>query len=558
MTVRLKLALTIVATGLITALLVVVTVLYAFQRFERETTFRHAHAFLDRIAANVELLELHERQPDELNAWMRSVMLYEPDSQLYLLDAVGTVLSSTGQAILSPGFKVAIAPVRAAAHDPRGPGAMPYVMGDDPERMALDTVVAARPLRRATIRGGEPISGYLYLVSRPQGLPDSTWGVLRSSFAFPVLWLILGIVAVMTGLAAAIIAAVTRPLQRLTAAVADISLTGLARGDNTGLDALTALPRDGTGASRPDEFGRLASAFEMMLATVRNQWQALQRLDHFRREGVSNLSHDLRSPLTATVTCLETLEARWAAAALSPATAPHGDDRRLVEVALRNTRSAASLVRALGDLAKLDEPEFKLNTQVVDLSELLDDIAARFAQRAAHKGIALSAHHGSTEPAGAGVPEAPFAAVDVELIERAVANLIDNALKFCELGAHIELRARSAHGRVEISVRDTGPGIPAADQPRLFDRFYQSRATVVPATGEGGKGLGLAIVKRIVELHGGSVALSSAPGSGTEVVISLAAAYVPAHPSVRDAGTPDPSRVSDPRHAAPSNGATTG
>jgi signal transduction histidine kinase len=558
MTVRLKLALTIVATGLITALLVVVTVLYAFQRFEREATFRHAHAFLDRIAANLELLELHERQPDELNAWMRSVMLYQPDSQLYLLDATGTVLSSTGQAILAPGFKVAIAPVRAAAHDPRGPGAMPYVMGDDPERMALDTVVAARPLRRATIRAGEPISGYLYLVSRPQGLPDSTWGMLRSSFGFPVLWLILGIVAVMTGLAAAIIAAVTRPLQRLTAAVAGISLTGLARGASGGLDELSAVPGGATIARRTDEFGRLGSAFEMMLATVRKQWQALQRLDHFRREGVSNLSHDLRSPLTATVTCLETLQTRWAGAALSQAPAPQGDDRRLVEVALRNARNAASLVQALGDLAKLDEPEFKLNTQVVDLSELLDDIAARFAQRAAHKGIALSAQHGAATPARAGAHEVPFAAVDVELIERAVANLIDNALKFCESGAHIELLARSAGRRVEISVRDTGPGIPAADQPRLFDRFYQSRANVAPATGEGGRGLGLAIVKRIVELHGGSVALSSAPGRGTEVVISLAAADLPTQASVQDSGAPQATTVSDPRHAAPANGATTG
>ncbi|MEQ1701591.1 MAG: hypothetical protein ABMA25_15895, partial [Ilumatobacteraceae bacterium] len=226
----LRLALAIVATGLITALLVIATVLYAFQRFERETTFQRANTFLARIASNVELLELHERLPHELNTWMRSVMLYEPDSQLYLLDAQGTVLSSTGQVTLAPGFKVALAPVQAAAQGASGPAAMPYVMGDDPERMALDTVVAARPLRRAVIRSGEPVSGYLYLVSRRQELPGSRWQALRSSFAFPVLLLLLGIVVLTTGLAAAIIAAVTRPLQRLTAAVAGISLTGLEQG----------------------------------------------------------------------------------------------------------------------------------------------------------------------------------------------------------------------------------------------------------------------------------------------------------------------------------------
>ena len=525
MTVRLKLALTIVATGLITSLLVIATVLYAFQRFERETTFQRAHAFLARVATNVELLELHERQPSELNAWMRSVMLYEPDSQLYLLDAQGTVLSSTGQALLPPGFKVALAPVQAAAQDPRGPGAMPYVMGDDPERMALDTVVAARPLRRAVIRSNEPVSGYLYLVCRKQGLPGSQWDVLRNSFAFPALLLILGIVALMTGLAAAIIASVTRPLQRLTAAVAGISLTGLERGAGPGFDALPTAPGAGPTQHRRDEFGQLGSAFEMMLTTVRKQWQALQRLDHFRREGVSNLSHDLRSPLTATVACLETLEARWA---LPTQPSRGDDDRHLVEVALRNTRNAARLVQALGDLAKLDEPEFKLRTEIVDLSELLDDIGARFVQRAAQQGITLSVQHGTAQTSAESPAQAPFTAIDVELLERAVANLIDNALKFCAAGARIELFATQVADRVELRVRDTGPGIPAPDQARLFDRFYQTRTTPAPATGEGGKGLGLAIVKRIIELHAGTVALSSEPGRGTEVVISLPAALVSA------------------------------
>jgi hypothetical protein len=131
---------------------------------------------------------------------------------------------------------------------------------------------------------------------------------------------------------------------------------------------------------------------------------------------VSNLSHDLRSPLTATVACLETLDGRWGESA------ERADDRRLVEIALRNTRNAARLVQSLGDLAKLDEPEFGLRTEDVDAGELLDDIAVRFAERAASLGIALSAAH---DGAGAG-PQAR-ARVDVELFERAVANLVDNA-----------------------------------------------------------------------------------------------------------------------------------
>jgi signal transduction histidine kinase len=195
-------------------------------------------------------------------------------------------------------------------------------------------------------------------------------------------------------------------------------------------------------------------------------------------------------------------------------------------MALRNTRNAARLVQSLGDLAQLDEPEFKLRAEVVDVGELLDDIALRFAPRAALQGVALAVAHadgadGSTTPP-------PFAALDIELFERAIANLLDNALKFCPPGAAITLAAQRDAGpaaQVRVSVSDTGPGIPAADVPHLFDRFFQSRQSVAPATGEGGKGLGLAIVKRIAELHGGALAVESTVGQGTCVTLS-----VPANP----------------------------
>ena len=167
-------------------------------------------------------------------------------------------------------------------------------------------------------------------------------------------------------------------------------------------------------------------------------------------------------------------------------------------------------------MAKLDEPEFKLRLEATDAGELLDDICIRFAERAAHQGVVLIAEHG-------GGPNAapPFASVDVELFERAIANLVDNALKFCPSGARITLAATVEAGWVRVRVTDTGPGIAADDLPHLFDRFYQSRQSVAPATGEGGKGLGLAIVKRIAELHAGAVAVSSRRGQGTEVVLSV-------------------------------------
>jgi signal transduction histidine kinase len=501
MSVRFKLALTIFATGLVTALLVIATVVYAFQRFEHETTYRRGTGFLGRVTANNDyLFETYERQPDQFRTWLRNMVLFEPDTQLYLLDLDGTVLATSGSAKLAPGFKVALDPVLKAVGQPDAA----YVMGDDPERMDADAVVAVQPVRRATMSKVDPVVGYLYLVLHTGQLPEGRWAALRMSFGRPALGLILAIVAFTTLVAVLIIVSVTRPLQRLTDAVATLSQRGLD-------DGPAGAPQVMLPTATRDEFGQLTSAFVMLIDICRNQWNELRRLDHFRREGVSNLSHDLRSPLTATVACLETLDGRWAA---DPARA---DDRRLVEVALRNTRNAARLVQSLGDLAKLDEPEFKLHAEVVDAGELLDDIAVRFAERAAQQGVTLAAEHDA-----AAVPA--FAALDIELFERAVANLVDNALKFCAPGARIALAASVVEGRVQVSVADTGAGIPAADLPHLFDRFYQSRQSVAPATGEGGKGLGLAIVKRIVELHDGAVSVTSVLGEGTKVVLSVPAA----------------------------------
>jgi signal transduction histidine kinase len=524
MTVRARIALTIFLTGLVTAVGVIVTVVVAFQRFERETTFDRAGAFLARVVSLYDnIFDLHQRQPEEFAIFLRNLVLLEADTQLYLLDAQGTVLASTGSVALPAGFRVAIEPVRQAVQayalrrDGRQPALLPapYVMGDDPEHMDADAVVAAQPLRRQGIdpASASSIAGYLYLVSHG-ARPENRLSMFRSTLAGPAICAVALLVALTTLTAAWIVATVTRPLRALSADVAAVARDGLAGAPPPAgaHGAFAAGPADVSGgaAAGTDEFAQLRAGFHAMLGTLRSQWDALRRLDHFRREGVSNLSHDLRSPLTATVACLETLEQRFAAG-------EDAEDRRLVEVALRNTRNAARLVRSLGELAQLDEPSFALRPAAVDLGELLDDIRLRFATRAEQAGVHLLTEDPAPDDA------MPVADVDIELFERAVANLVDNALKFCPRGARVTLRAAvdEAAREVLVTVEDTGPGIPAPDLPHLFDRHYQSRHSVTPATADGGKGLGLAIVRRIVELHRGQVDVDSVEGRGTRVRLRL-------------------------------------
>lgn len=512
MNVRTKLALTIGFTGLFTALGVVLALMFAYERFEHESSYYRADAFLKRITAqHSDLLGMRERFGDDFDGFLANLVLYEPDTELYLLDPQGRVLNTTSQAPMAKDYQVSMAPVVLAASD----DPMPYVLGDNPASMDSRVVVAARALRPMSIAPSPAPEGYLYLVTRPMGITGSSnRAALRSVLTQPFVVMILAVVAFSTLLAAWITATVTRPLKRLTGAVNQISASGL-QAPNPDHPQESRVPWDLPDTRSPDEFGQLARGIGAMLQTLRQQWSTMHRLDHFRREGVSNLSHDLQSPLTATTTCLETLEHRWGGLPERQA------DRQLVEVALRNTRNAARLVHSLGDLARLDEPSFQLKTERLNLGELLDDVSMRFAERARQGGVNISV---AEDPA-----QAPaVASVDVQLIERAVANLVDNALKFSPAGSSLVLSAQHIDtpqgGMARITVRDHGPGIDPRDLPHLFDRFYQSRSHVAPATGEGGKGLGLAIVKRIAELHGGALSVSSEPGSGTEVRLELAAA----------------------------------
>jgi signal transduction histidine kinase len=514
--VRLKIALTIFFTGALTAIGVIATVLFAFQRFEQESIYQRADAFLSRVGATYTgLLDLQQRHPGEFDGFLRSLVFFEPNSQLYLLDPDGNVIASSSARPATAGYRVAMTPVRAAA----GQSPMPYVMGDDPERPGehSNAVIAALPLTRAVIRPDQPIAGYLYLVCQKPLLPEGGWQRVRSTFAKPALAAVVAVVLLATLLTAWITASVTRPLRRLTEAVAAIERDGLRPDGSAGAPLETPEPlRRGDQA---DEFGQLARGFRAMLDTLRMQWDALRRLDHFRREGVSNLSHDLRSPLTATATCLETLERRW------QGDVARGADRELLDVALRNTRNAARLVQSLGDLAQLDEPQFELRRERVDVAELLDDIALRFTARAAAQGVTLTT---ASPPEHGDRPSyAPIAALDVQLVERAVANLIDNALKACAAGGRIELSARSYRGAspasnhdsawVEIAVGDSGAGMPPEMLPHLFTRYHPRREPEPGATAGEGRGLGLAIVRRIAELHDAEVGVESTPGQGTRV-----------------------------------------
>jgi two-component system, OmpR family, phosphate regulon sensor histidine kinase PhoR len=228
-----------------------------------------------------------------------------------------------------------------------------------------------------------------------------------------------------------------------------------------------------------------------------------KQLERMRKEFVSNVSHELRTPLSVIKGNLETLvEAEHE---IEPA-----QRQRFLLTAQRHADRLAALVEDLLTLSRLESSQPGVKLEPVLLRDLLqavvDDHQARPA--AAEHQLVLA------------VPEVmPAVAADRRKLCQVIENLVENAIKYTPAGSRIELLGTVGEGRVQISVRDNGPGIPAKDLPHLFERFY--RVEKGRSREKGGTGLGLSIVKHIVQLHGGRVWVESKEGEGTTFHLEL-------------------------------------
>ncbi|HXG86882.1 MAG TPA: GAF domain-containing sensor histidine kinase [Vicinamibacterales bacterium] len=237
---------------------------------------------------------------------------------------------------------------------------------------------------------------------------------------------------------------------------------------------------------------------------LRTSQAALEQLDAARRELVADVSHDLRTPLTALQGYLDTVILKGGALS---------DEVRqqYLDQASAQSRRLGRLVADLFELAQLDGGQDVFPREPFEIAELTRDVVQTFVLGARAKGVDLRFHcdAGSTVVSGS-----------VRLMERVVGNLLDNAIRFTPDGGQVTATCYREASRVGVRISDTGPGIAPADRARIFDRFYrgQQAAGVGPTAG-----LGLSIAKRIVELHGGELVAAANTGGGTEFSLLLAA-----------------------------------
>lgn len=229
----------------------------------------------------------------------------------------------------------------------------------------------------------------------------------------------------------------------------------------------------------------------------------MRDLDQTKSDFVSSVSHELRTPLTSITGYLEML-VEGDAGPLTP------DQLQLVEVVERNSHRLLALIEELLTLSRIESGTNRPGVDRVDLTAVIADVHRAVLPMLGERRL----HFELDVPEDVGRVTG-----DAGQLEQVVFNLVTNAVKFTPDGGRVTVRAGIEAGRVRLAVTDTGIGIPADEQGHLFTRFFRSSTAREHAIQ--GTGLGLAIVKSIVESHGGSIGVESAPGEGTTVTVEL-------------------------------------
>jgi signal transduction histidine kinase len=408
---------------------------------------------------------------------MHSMMVINPGVEVYHLDTTGKILNYVAPDKVVKLQKVSLEPIRQFTHD----NTTGLIEGDDPRHPGKKNIFSAAPIK---IEGS--LIGYIYIIlasdlfSSQESLLQGSYinsTILRSIIVTFVVAFVLGLIAIFI---------ITRRLNKMI-----FSFRQFKDGDlNTRMEVSQG------------ELGEVSETFNEMASTIQRNLEELKGVDKLRKELISNVSHDLRTPISSIQGFAELLQTKGQQLSVEEKT-------EYLDVVLKNVDRLKNLVNDLFELSKLESQAIKTNMEPLSIGELITDIASKFRFAAQEKGVSINTFYSQ---------DLPLAIADIGLIDRALQNLLDNALKFCNKGDVISIELnRDSLNNIEVHVCDTGEGISEADLPQIFDRYYRGKSE----SSRSGTGLGLAITKKIIELHGSSIVVKSQIQQGTRFTFSL-------------------------------------
>jgi len=419
----------------------------------------------------------------QIQAIMESMMIINPSVEVYLLEPDGDIITYVAPYKRVQLEKVDLAPVKAFIAA-KGDGKRPFLKGDDPRNPDKSNIFSAAEIRDST----GALEGYTYIILSGEEQASVT-GSLASSYMLKlgtILFFLSLLVAFLVSLLA--MRYLTRNLRRVETAVHRFQ-----EGDYE-----ARVDTDSKG-----EFAVVGNTFNVMANQISANIDEMKSLDKLRRELIANISHDLRTPLAIIQGFVETL-------IMKTDTMPAEERKRHLGTILNSSERLGGLISQLFEYSKLEARQIEPQKEAFSVGELAQDVAHKFSVLAATKDIAIKLERPD---------ELPRIFADLGLVERVLQNLMDNALKFTPAGGTVTIRMESDRHNVQISVADTGPGIPEAELPFIFDRYRKGSRTNDGRNG--GAGLGLAIVKKILELHDQTIEIKSRVKEGTSFIFEL-------------------------------------
>jgi len=465
--------------------LFVVAMILTTRLHNREVTQKFNLSLAGHLASDRALIKEGKVDEEAVAEIFHMLMVVNPSIELYLLDSQGRILSFSAPPGKVRRERVDLEPLRRVL---RGDGNYP-ILGDDPRDPRGRKVFSAARLPE---QDGQ--EGYLYVILGGEEY-ESVTTLLQGSYILRLSMILVGgglIFALMAGFL--FFHQLTRRLRLLAAGMEDFRSSAFTRRPQ---------PLSGAGLAGGDEIDRLGGVFALMADRITEQISELRRADETRRELVTNVSHDLRTPLASLKGYQETL-------AMKESTLSPEERRDYLSTALQNTEELERRIDGLLELARLDSPDLRINPEDFPLDELAEALIQKFRIAAERGNIAIEARY----PEGL-----PFVHADMELIRRVLENLIENALRCSARGDRVTVGLQPRDAQVEVRVSDTGAGIPAEDQSLIFEPHFKGEGA---GKGRGGRaGLGLAISHKIVALHGSTIHVESTPGEGASFFFTL-------------------------------------
>jgi signal transduction histidine kinase len=410
---------------------------------------------------------------------MHDMMAVNRAIEVYLLDADGNVQYSVVLDHTDPNAvpkKVALEPVyQFIATEGQN-----YILGDDPRNPENQKVFSAAKFNKA---GKE---GYIYIVLAGEAYA-ATQNTLLGSYALKM-----GLGAsLLTLFFAGILGALS--IWYLTKNLREINYAAqrFQQGD---LEYRIA-------DDNKTELTGLAKTYNHMAETIVKDMDKIKSLEKVRSDLIANISHDLRTPLAIIQGYIETLQMK------EGSLNPKERKEYLAKINSSGER-LAKLIAQLFEYSKLEANQIEPQKESFLISELANDVHRSYQVLAQKKNISLHLNMES---------QVPLVFADISLVERAIQNLMDNALKFTPEGGEVMVSIKPHKENVEISIKDSGPGIAKENQQLVFERYRQTKT----GKEKEGAGLGLAIVRKIMDLHNARIKVFSQPNEGTTFSFNL-------------------------------------